>query len=646
MRSILSRLRLAPKRFYALLAIMTAVVAIPAMLNAWGPTRQTFTIEKPATYVEFNSITNNPNIGDERNFVGIREKGTTGLWQDKVKAQPGKEYVVRMYVHNNAAENLNLMARDVNAMFYLPNTSAKSHQVNGFLRSSNAKTKEIYDHATFTGDENFKIAYVDGSIKYYNNANGNGFNIPDSLFTSAGAKLGYKKMDGNIPGCFQYAGYLTFTVRPQFPDKPKSNFTIKKEVRKEGGTFSKTAAVNPGDTVNYRLTFTNTGETTLKNVILKDTLPKGVTYVPGSVQILNAANPGGAYVKDGDKMFSTGVNIGSYTAGSNALVVFNAKVKAKSELECGKKTLKNVVSAQPEGLQPKTDDADVTTDIDCPVEPVYTCDALTVQKIERTKFKFDTKYTVKNATFKSVTYIVKDANGNEVYRGNNAEYTQTKVGKYTVEAHVTVTVNGKDVTVTADKCKASFEVAPVPVTPKPGVKIEKTVNGVKDTVVNVDEPFIYTLVVTNTGNVDLKNVKVTDNAPEGVTFQSADKGTVTDKTWTHTIDELKTGKSETFKITAIVKEYIEGKLKNTACVNAPEVNPSNPDVNDDCDDATVSVPKPVTPPVKPTPRPTPTTPTELPQTGAADTILNALGLGALVTATIAYVASRRNSLIG
>lgn len=366
MRNILSRLRRAPKRLAALLAIVTAVAVMPAALNAWGPERQTFTIENPATYVEFNSITNNPNIGDERNFVGIRENGTSSLWQDSVKAQPGKEYVVRMYVHNNAAENLNLIARDVNAMFYLPNTSAKSHQVNGFLRSSNAKTKEVYDHATFTGDQDFKLAYVEGSAKYYNNANGNGFSIPESLFTASGAKLGYDKMDGNIPGCFKYAGYLTFIVRPQFPEQPKNDFAIEKDVRKVGGKFAQTVAVQPGDTLNYRINFKNTGNTTLKNVILKDTLPKGVSFVPGSVKILNATNPDGAFVKDGDKLFSTGVNIGSYTPGSNAVVVFDAKIGKKTELVCGAKTLKNIASAQPEGEKPKSDDADVTTKIDCP----------------------------------------------------------------------------------------------------------------------------------------------------------------------------------------------------------------------------------------------------------------------------------------
>ena len=77
MSNVLHLLRNAPKRTSAVIAVVAAVVAVPAMLLAWGPTRPTYTIEHPADHVTFNSITNNPNIGgDERDFVGIREKGT------------------------------------------------------------------------------------------------------------------------------------------------------------------------------------------------------------------------------------------------------------------------------------------------------------------------------------------------------------------------------------------------------------------------------------------------------------------------------------------------------------------------------------------------------------------------------------------
>ena len=378
------------KRTYAVAAMALAAVVVPATLFAWGPTRATFTIAHPATYVTFNSITDNPNIGDERNFVGIRENNTSGLWQDSQAVQPGKEYVVRMYVHNNASANLGLVAQNVTASFNLPTTTAKSIQVQGFLRATNANPTEVYDHANFTASENFNLAVVPGSIKYYNNANGNGFSIPETVFTNSGAKLGYDKMDGNIPGCFQYDGYLTFIVKPQFAT-PTSEFTMQKRVKVAGSTdtWSENVTVAPGAKVTYRLDFANTGSSQLKNVVLKDTLPKNVALVPGSVKIYNATSPNGAMVTGGDSLTTaTGLNIGAYTGGgSNAVVMFDATVANAASLPCGVSQLHNIASATPEGQNPKEDGADVTTTKDCVPEKVKACNTTTgkIEDVEKGK---------------------------------------------------------------------------------------------------------------------------------------------------------------------------------------------------------------------------------------------------------------------
>lgn len=370
MSSLRSLIRRAPKRFSAVVAMVAAAIIVPAVVLAWGPQRPTFTMENAAGYVTFNSITNNPNIGDERNFVGIRENGSANVWYDDMNVQPGKEYIVRMYVHNNAATNLNLVAENVTAKFNLPTTTGKSLQVNGFVSSSNANPREVYDYATFKSDQNFNLDYIEGSLKYENNAFGAaGTALPESIFTSTGALLGYDKLDGKIPGCLEYSGYVSFKVKPQFaPSNP--NFTVKKEVRKDGDrTFVESVASKPGDKLDYRIVYTNTGNTAASNVVLKDKLPKGISFVPGTVKILNAANPATAFVKDGDKLFSTGINIGNYTAGSNAIVIFDAVVDQNVSLEkCGANTLRNIASAQPAGEQPKEDGADTTLNKECQPE--------------------------------------------------------------------------------------------------------------------------------------------------------------------------------------------------------------------------------------------------------------------------------------
>ena len=59
-----------PKRAAAICGLV-AVVMVPLAIYAWGPSRETFTIEKPATYVTFNSITNNPTSATSCAFVTL-----------------------------------------------------------------------------------------------------------------------------------------------------------------------------------------------------------------------------------------------------------------------------------------------------------------------------------------------------------------------------------------------------------------------------------------------------------------------------------------------------------------------------------------------------------------------------------------------
>src|SRR5262249_34702852 len=48
----------------------------------------------------------------------------------------------------------------------------------------------------------------------------------------------------------------------------------------------------PGDTLEYTINVTNTGQDAAGNVILTDPLPANTTYVPGSLRILSRANAG------------------------------------------------------------------------------------------------------------------------------------------------------------------------------------------------------------------------------------------------------------------------------------------------------------------------------------------------------------------
>ena len=724
-------------------SVLVAAVA-PALVWAWGPARPSFTIEKPADYITFNSITNNPVIGgDEKDFVGIREVGSNAKWTNNMKVQNGKEYYVRMYVHNNAASNLNLVAENVVAKLNVPTTTAKNVTVQGQISASNAKPNTVWDEATFSSDNDFNLAYVAGSALFENNGMGT-TKLPDSIVNNTGAKLGYDKLDGKIPGCFQYAGYVTVKVKAQVSQpQEKTNIDLAKTVRnKTNGEKSwvETANAKSGDTVQFQIHAKNTGSAGIQNLVIRDILPKGLNYVAGSTKLYNTSNPKGLKVSD-NVIQNSGINIGSYQPNGDAYVRFDATVSAENSLPvCGDNTLTNIAQASDQKIV-KNDTASVKVTKKCetPKNPVYKCEALslniirkdekqityaadtkysvkdteftgtkyvvknsknevvaekvvnggtkfeitapnnvnekytvtstivtkngensntnceksfetkapapvpskselvcrniTINQISRTKFEFNTSYTANNTTFVGIKYIVKDQSGKiiiekTVNNGSKLTLDIEIVGKFTISSTV-ITKDGEN---SNSNCEKSFEVKREE---KPSILIKKTVNNQKNAKIEANTDFNYEITVSNNGNIDLKDVVVTDRAPANITFVSADSGEIKDNTLTLKIKSLKVGESKTITIKS--QATATGMTAvNTACVDTPTI----PGDNDGCDSAKVEIPKKQTPPA-PTPNnPTPNIPTELPQTGA-NTLSAILGLTSMVTAFGYYFASRK-----
>lgn len=367
--------------------IIASVGLFAGVMHAWGPTRSTFTIEDPATYVTFNSITNNPNYGDERNFSIVKDAASTSTadWKDTLTVEANKEYLIRIYVHNNAADNLKLVATNTRASVNLPTVTAKSIEINSFISADNANPLKIWDQVTLQSDKEFNLVYVAGSAKYTNNLFTQGIPLGEDLFTSPGALLGYEKLDGKIPGCFKYSGYVTFRVKPQFAKE--ADFTMSKQVRKHStgsGGWAESYAAQPGEKVDFLVKYANTGQTTQKDVVVKDVLPTGLTYVPGSTVLANGNYPAGKVVSD-NIVTTPGLNIGTYAPDSSAWVRFSAIVSDNSKLKtCGVNTLKNIATVET-GNGNKSDDATVTVTKKCDEEKPPIVEKVTVCVIETGK---------------------------------------------------------------------------------------------------------------------------------------------------------------------------------------------------------------------------------------------------------------------
>lgn len=360
--------RLAGWLSVALLAFM-AVAAIGPMVNAWGPSdRATYTTASPAPHVTFNSITDNPAYGDERNFFRIKDASASGsTYTDELKVEPGKTYRGYVYVHNNASKVLNDTAHQYKGVAIntqlrvnLPNsvTPGSKARINTYISADNATPKQIWDEAYMTSDSAVAIRYVPGSAKITNKGQVNGSVIADSFLTT-GAPLGFDSLNGRIPGCNEFSGYVLFDFVVD-----KVDFTLKKQVSKDGANqWGETVTVKPGEKVNYLLTYQNTGTTQQNNVILRDTLPAGVSYVNGSTVVTNSVSPKGAKGQDGVTT-PTGVNYGSYGPKGNLFVQFTATVPSADKLKCGKNTLTNKAEVSTENGK-KNDTAQVVVEVEC-----------------------------------------------------------------------------------------------------------------------------------------------------------------------------------------------------------------------------------------------------------------------------------------
>jgi len=347
---------------------ITAAAALPLVdANATfqglpGSDRQTFTLESPAPYVTFNSMTNNHFYpfanGDERNFVSLAHAG--GQPTDDLTVSDGDRAYVFAYVHNNADETrADLVAENVTTRFNI-DQNAQRNSSGQYISTAtgniswnrhvsmpaNAPTS-IYDTANFVANMPFSVNYVEGSARFINGPSGaDGWEIGNP--TAGDVTLGYESLDGRIPGCLAYVGWVRFAVNIEFEEP---DFEFDKTVRMLGSgtgidSWHKQISAVTDDIVEFRLRYANNSSRVHNGVMVVDELPAGLEYIVGSTVIYNGHNQDGLVVNDTaeENITTAQLYIGSgYADGSPAYVIFQARVTDASLLEaCGLNSLPNV----------------------------------------------------------------------------------------------------------------------------------------------------------------------------------------------------------------------------------------------------------------------------------------------------------------
>lgn len=376
--------------------LITALI-LPFTLSssafAYGPERPTYTIQKPADHVTFNSITDNPTIGDERNFVRIYEVGSGQNLGDSVELKPGKIYEVYAAFHNNASSNLNSsgegIASDVKMRALVPNVVRKNAKpevsnitvelswtkqpADERLRTYPPRRFKVWDEAYLTTKEDeIALKYVNdsaiihatedkkvlGKLPSLNNRKVDNPVGKEFLVSGEGARIGYTSRS-IMPGCAEWSGYVTFLVQasakpnstPGKPDEPKPDKEKKvdgkltKEVSLDGKEYKNEVTAPLDAEVFYRVVFENTGTEKLEKVVFRDKMPPEMEMIKDSLEVKYSD---GSVVKDKNFTDHVEFEVAEIKPGEKVEITYRAKVKT---LECGKHSYKNQFSIKNDKIE-------------------------------------------------------------------------------------------------------------------------------------------------------------------------------------------------------------------------------------------------------------------------------------------------------
>ena len=353
---------------------------------AWGPERQTYTNEQPAPQAVFNSITNNGGVGDERDFVRIVEvhdDGTKDTYTNEINVSAGKTYEVYIYYHNDAsttyndaAHNYVGVARESKVSAAFPESLAKGQrgEVNAIISSTTTMVPKVWDEAYMTAEEDLTFAYITGSAKIYNDWGANGSTLSTNLFSTEGTYIGLNELNGLILGCDEFSGQVVFRIKasavnsPEESEEPEvpssvAGFEIDKKVSKDGGnTWEDSVDVKPGDEVEFKIIYKNTGNVAQKDVSAFDTLEGavGMEYVAGSTRIYKSGVETKIEDEAGKGLFDGGLSIGEVGGGVEIEIRYKAKIsESKDTFSCGKTVLHNLAGVS--GRRADQEDAGVAT---------------------------------------------------------------------------------------------------------------------------------------------------------------------------------------------------------------------------------------------------------------------------------------------
>jgi hypothetical protein len=162
-------------------------------------------------HVVFDSIANDPRVGNEAYFMGGKVLGSRGPIQPKVDVQIGDTVLIRAFIQNdaavNAADSRSLVAHGTRFSLRIPTNSASELPLIGVISAANAVPQQIHDGVFLSSKKRFAIEYDWGSAVLANRMH-KGLPLNDDII-GEGALVGSGRPNGTFPpGLSNYAAVL------------------------------------------------------------------------------------------------------------------------------------------------------------------------------------------------------------------------------------------------------------------------------------------------------------------------------------------------------------------------------------------------------------------------------------------------------
>ena len=405
----------------------------------------------------------------------VRLEGSLGVanvtagdtqYKESVNATYDQVVKVQVYYHNREDENSGKVANDLKIKLNVPTTAGKQQVISGSISSPDANT--VQDSVTVNLDrEDAALEYIPGSAVWkHNKGTNDNVQIVEEKLSDAIVTSGEGLVIEDAKPCFNFDATVTILIRVRVP-----SVSVSKKVRKAGTQDQTTTnlAVMPGQRLEYVVSAKNIGNKDLTNVYLRDPLPQGLTFVPGTAKKTYGSFVNVAMTASEANAFFTGKkNVGTLKPGASAFIVFEATVANVGQLKCGQNLMKNIVVVDTDQTGEYNNSATVTTNKDCEnPTPSYSCDAFKVTVGEnRTVTISEFKQTATNgATFKDV--VVNWGDNTTPLTTNvpvGKSHTYAKDAEYTINATARFTVNGATVEAPVGVCtqKVNFTTPTTP----------------------------------------------------------------------------------------------------------------------------------------------------------------------------------------